>query len=324
MTRKDRLPAYRRAWALQDHRDFAGSAAKLEQHAREHPEDAPEAYSFAANCYVNLWLWSEGTRPDHRDRVVEYCQKALAVDPRSTGALYSLSVVWKKDRPAESEAFAKRAREIQVEDGLVPPPTVRDPVAWDRYWRRQIEDERPDFGPGSHADIRLPIIKHMRSRGFTRILLAGNGLSQEPKLFAAAGLLATALDLSPVATAFARDYASTVHVRLADEERRPGGRADFVAGDLFDPAVLPGPFDVILSRRTWQLMERDEAAVSVFVDRLVKGGLLINHAHNSRSYEEDFERLRRRGLEIAVAPARDEVPAVTGERGTYWELLSSG
>jgi len=48
------------------------------------------------------------------------------------------------------------------------------------------------------------LIKVMNDEGIKRILCAGNGISQEPKALAAAGMDVVALDISPQATEIAK------------------------------------------------------------------------------------------------------------------------
>ena len=59
------------------------------------------------------------------------------------------------------------------------------------------------------------------------------------------------------------------------------GSLSYVTGDLSDPAVCPGPFDVVIERRTVQLFpagERD-AAMDRLAARVGSKALLISHQH---------------------------------------------
>jgi hypothetical protein len=62
-----------------------------------------------------------------------------------------------------------------------------------------------------------------------------------------------------------------------------GGSIAGVIGDLIDPAVCPGPFDVVIERRTVQLFRDDEekhAAMDRLAARLGDRGLLVGHQHS--------------------------------------------
>jgi hypothetical protein len=95
----------------------------------------------------------------------------------------------------------------------------------------------------------------MSEHGLRTILCAGNGVSREPRALAAAGFDVTSLDISPVAVSYAKAHDADSH-RLgyfcSPKLHRPGGRVEFVAGDLLDITVCPGPFDVVIERRTVQ------------------------------------------------------------------------
>jgi hypothetical protein len=101
----------------------------------------------------------------------------------------------------------------------------------------------------------------MREYGLRTVLCVGNGVSQEPKALAAAGFDVTALDLSAVVVRSAAedeaDDARTIDYICSAGTHRPGARVSFVVGDLRDASVCPGPFDVVIERRTVQvLLER--------------------------------------------------------------------
>lgn len=79
---------------------------------------------------------------------------------------------------------------------LFPPTSTSDPSAWDHYWNAQVAH---GLGPplfDMFCDDTL-LVETMRRHGMTRALCAGNGISQEPRALAEAGLQVTALDLSP-------------------------------------------------------------------------------------------------------------------------------
>lgn len=210
---------------------------------------------------------------------------------------------------------------------LPPPGTTQDPSAWDRYWTDQASHGlTPPLFDMFCDDEEL--IRHLAARGMTRVLCVGNGISQEPRALAEAGLQVVALDLSPVASQLAQTWESSD----ADLEQfydpslqRPGGRLEFVAGDLLDPTVSPGPFDVVVERRTLQLFSPEErpAALEALSARLSAGGILLSHCHDGawrppEPREHALEELfRQRGWAIG----RDG--AAPGERAA-WLVLSTG
>jgi hypothetical protein len=167
---------------------------------------------------------------------------------------------------------------------LYPPENPEDAGAWDRYWTNQVSN---GLGPAlfdmfchDHELIRI-----MNNEGMSRILCAGNGISQEPRGLAAAGFEVVALDLSPRALEIAR----TAELPTEDLEHfcnpamlRPGGHVDFVVGDIRDSAVCPGPFDVIIERRTAQLYANRAIAalLNKLEERLDSNGILFSHCHD--------------------------------------------
>jgi SAM-dependent methyltransferase len=169
---------------------------------------------------------------------------------------------------------------------LVPPDDVHDAAAWDRYWTDQITHGLPPQLFDLFSDDR-ELIAFMIDRGFESVLCAGNGMSQEPQAFQAAGFRVTALDLSPVAAQIAQAMKTSENdlSRFVDAESlRPGGSLDYVTGDLLDPAVCPGPFDVIIERRTVQLFRGAEfsQALEALSRRLRSDGLFFSHCHDGR------------------------------------------
>ena len=186
--------------------------------------------------------------------------------------------------PARSPAKPEAELEAAVA-WMCPPDTTSDPVAWDGYWGDERTWELAAFNDAFSHDEAL--VAALRAHGLATVLCVGNGGSQEPRALAWAGFQVTALDLSPLATEVARHLepppehlARLVGARAA----RPGGSATFVAGDLMDPAVCPGPYDVVLERRTLQLFAEAEraAAVRAVADRLAARGVFVSHTHDGR------------------------------------------
>jgi SAM-dependent methyltransferase len=167
---------------------------------------------------------------------------------------------------------------------LIPPDDVRDAAAWDRYWTDQITHGVPLQMFDLFCDDR-ELIAFMVDRGFHSVLCVGNGISQEPEALRAAGFRVTALDLSPVAAQIAQAIETSEDglSHIADaESHRPGGSLDYVTADLLDPAVCPGPFDVIIERRTVQLFRNAEfgEALDALSRRLRPDGLFFSQCHD--------------------------------------------
>jgi SAM-dependent methyltransferase len=167
---------------------------------------------------------------------------------------------------------------------MFPPEDVRDVAAWDRYWDAQIAHEVSPVMGDMFSDDR-PLIPYMKSRGFRSILCAGNGVSQEPRALAAAGYEVTALDHSQVATKLAQALQPTAEyldIFVDASSRNSEEDATYVAGDLFDPDCAPGPFDVIIERRTLQLHRGADfdRALQALITRLRPDGLLFSQAHD--------------------------------------------
>ena len=146
-------------------------------------------------------------------------------------------------------------------------------------------------------------------------MCAGNGLSGEALSLTLLGFNVTALDISTVPSeeiagslrrpehpvhgipGFSIDDTNVVSYRDAgtvDPERCPpihqsadhlprgGGSLSFVTGDLVNPQVCSGPFDVVIERRTVQLFppeERRLPAVQRLVARLAHRGLFVSQQH---------------------------------------------
>lgn len=201
------------------------------------------------------------------------------------------------------------------EAGLLNPPRdVRDPRGWDDYWTNQIAVGALDqgFADMMSSDPGLPAL--LARRGAQTILCAGNGLSDEALSLALFGFHVTALDISVVAAEVLgralRSPDHPVHAipgfvigddntvtflhsgpidaelcphmhRSADHAPRGGGALSFITGDLMDPDVCGGPFDVVIERRTLQLFPRDEqiSACGRLVGRLAERGLFVSHEH---------------------------------------------
>ena len=200
---------------------------------------------------------------------------------------------------------------------LNPPRDVRDRSAWDAYWRAQIEVGAigQGFADMMSSDTALPGL--LTRRGSRTILCAGNGLSSEALSLALLGFRVTALDISAVpAQAIGRTLRNPEHPvhrvpgfrivddnavtidgdgpidaelcpaihRSADRAPQRGGALTFVTGDVMDPVVCPGPFDVVIERRTLQLFPDSDqvSALGCLIARLADTGVFVSHQHQGR------------------------------------------
>jgi hypothetical protein len=207
-------------------------------------------------------------------------------------------------------------------------PGCRDPQGWDHYWRSEIEAGamQQAFADMMSSDPSLPGL--LTRRGARTILCAGNGLSTEALALALLGFRVTALDISAltaqvmggmlrnpdhpvrridgvgiddentVTFAFAGplnpELCPAIHRRVAHAPRG-GGALAFVTGDLMNPDVCPGPFDVVVERRTVQLFPRQEKSLALesLVGRLPERGVFVSHQHQGWEIWPAEDALRR-------------------------------
>jgi hypothetical protein len=164
----------------------------------------------------------------------------------------------------------------------------------------------------------------MRRECWQSVLCVGNGLSGEAAALADAGFAVTALDRSPFAVAHAPPAAPEsppFAAYFGQACSRAGGSLRVVHGDLFDPQVCPGPFDVIIERRTLQLWSRLEPVVdgddcdrglAAVTARLADASLFVSHQHigcwrPGQSRQHFAQRwLAARGFPIALDAAPSE------------------
>jgi hypothetical protein len=169
---------------------------------------------------------------------------------------------------------------------LIPPHNTADPAAWDEYWTNQLTH---GIGPALYdmfSDDR-ELLAAMRGLQIQTILCAGSGVSLEPCALAAASFRVIALDNSPQALAIAQARpAGPEHLEifLDEQSHKAGGNVAYVVGDLFDPAIAPGPFDVIIERRTLQnyVEPAFSQLLAALIARLSPEGIFLTHCHDSR------------------------------------------
>ena len=167
------------------------------------------------------------------------------------------------------------------------PSDLQDGAAWDTYWENHL---KVGFGPPLF-DMLIhdqDLVGVMRTANLSTVLCVGNGMSMEPRALAAAGFAVTALDVAPRVTSFASrvplddEYIARL---IGEAGQRPGGHASFVTGDVFDAAVCPGPYDVVIERRTAQNYAADDrigAFLAGTARRLANRGVFVSHAHDAR------------------------------------------
>jgi hypothetical protein len=208
-----------------------------------------------------------------------------------------------------------KAAAAGYEDGsLFPPRDVHDSAAWDQYWRAHLEVGAFEqaFNDWMSSDPQL--VGLLNSRGARTILCAGNGLSSEASSLALHGFDVVALDISAVPEELRRtklehpehparripgfavrsdgvwtfgradpidpELCPPMH-KSADRPNRGGGSLSVVTGDLTNPVLCPGPFDVVIERRTVQLFPEAErmAALERLLARLADRGTFVSHEH---------------------------------------------
>jgi hypothetical protein len=192
------------------------------------------------------------------------------------------------------------------------------------------------------SDESLP--EFLVGRRARTILCAGNGFSYEAIALAILGFEVTALDLSRMPTemieATLRDpqhpLRQVVGFSLREDgawtlERpvdpalgapmhksvgfppRAGGSLILATGDLMDPEICRGPFDVVIERRTVQLFREGERqeALDHLTRRLATPGTFVTHQHdggwrpgNPRQHHAE-EWLRSNGFEFPTTRERE-------------------
>jgi len=184
---------------------------------------------------------------------------------------------------------------------------MQDARFWDAWWDDCIS--KGEAGRFMFPMLEAPLVKHaggyydvansnalrmdvMAQFGLRKILCAGSGISQEPRALAQAGFDVTALDLSPKALAVASAFEPRADDRLSfcGGVQRPGGQLNFVVGSILDLTVCPGPFDVIIERRTIsRFREQDRStALQALAERLGKVGIFLSHCNDSYRKSEKW------------------------------------
>jgi SAM-dependent methyltransferase len=195
--------------------------------------------------------------------------------------------------------YAPRDSRGEPLEGYEPPPprprrSMTDSATWDEFWTDQMTSGVAGFVDLFCRDGRL--IDAMRANRFKTILCVGSGISQEPKALGLAGFDVTVLDISPLAIKVAQEWDVPDEILHKLIEGRQAGRRRrirFVTGDLLDASLCPGPFDVVLERKTLQLYSDEDrpAAMRALAARLATPGIFFSHSHrnfaSSVSREDD-------------------------------------
>lgn len=168
-------------------------------------------------------------------------------------------------------------------DWLFPPSTVVDSTAWDRYWQDQLSHGTAGFVHLFVHDGEL--VDAMRANGLKTVLCVGNGISQEPRALAWAGFEVTSLDISPFAAKVASEAAPPddfLAMLVGGRPSGPNGLLKFVVGDVCDAACCPGPFDVVIERKTLQLWPEAKrpSAMQAVANRLAARGIFFSQSHD--------------------------------------------
>ena len=228
----------------------------------------------------------------------------------STGRNPSLS-------PDFERAWATRWLEALESGRLSPPRDVHDAAGWDTYWTNQLEVGPADLALSDLMSSDAKLIDLFTIRAVRMVLCVGNGLSTEALSLAMHGFHVTALDISAVASGtlsgalqhpehhaacipgfslrngsfvfgdsgpIPAELCPKIH-QTASHRPQAGGTLTFVTGDLVAPDICPGPFDVVIERRTVQLFPEEERshALTRLVSRLAERGVFVSHHHDGRA-----------------------------------------
>lgn len=203
------------------------------------------------------------------------------------------------------------------------------------------------------------LVARLKRRSVRNILCVGNGLSSESYTLALYGFDVTVLDVSAVPRAvFASIVASPDHAfqkisgftargeaevtfeshgpidpelcppmhRSVDHPPKSGGSLRYVTGSLLDSDACPGPFDVVIERRTVQLFRPEErpGALERLANRLGGTGMLISHEHQGgwRPHQSRLhyaaEWAKQNGFETRFDPAAETATRLA------WLFFSTG
>ncbi len=193
--------------------------------------------------------------------------------------------------------FSKSAEPNQKSKGdirkdlkwMFPPSDPHSANGWDLFWKNQFEHDVAGF-----CDLMVhshQLVEAAQRLNLKAVLYVGPGASLEPFALARAGFAVTALDISPVVGRLGKWMLEHAAVTDEDCERflsrnsfRDGGTVEYVVGDLFDQAICPGPYDVIVERKTIQDYPESDQIIAVqrLLQRLAPAGIYLAHCHDNR------------------------------------------
>jgi hypothetical protein len=243
------------------------------------------------------------------------------------GMFSFLRKLFRRERPGAGSI--ELAAWDDIDSWLFPPDDMHNPALWDQYWYNQVSH---GLGPPLF-DMFISdetLIEVMSEHRLQRVLCAGNGISQEPRLLAAAGFEVTALDSSPLALRIADTWQREEAIAgngIAGALQSSEHHASFVVGDVLNPEVCPGPYDLIIERRTLQLFSETERglALDALLSRLQPEGVILSHCHDgswrppAKPFHPVKALLRDKGVTIWSGPPD---PKPRGKVG--WIEMSTG
>lgn len=163
---------------------------------------------------------------------------------------------------------------------------VDNPVEyWSKYWQSRISGNNAD-GKFFYFEITDDIVPVLRKLGLRKILCVGNGVSLEPLALAYAGFDVDVIDISQEAIDFISNYKlseSDIKRFYTQDQQQPGGTINYIVGDFTDRSICPGPYDVIITRRTLQYFTRSNflGVLDLLIEKLTDEGIFVNHTHNA-------------------------------------------
>jgi hypothetical protein len=134
---------------------------------------------------------------------------------------------------------------------------------WEKYYAALIrKDSYLDEAKwtGSIAFDRLPqFVEELKSNGFSKVWVAGCGVSLMPKLLAKGGLNVHATDISPTAIAFQQNNDDPKVAALIQKSEVPTSESGSLTAEVHDftQPYLENYFDFVINVKAIQGFERD-------------------------------------------------------------------
>jgi Methyltransferase domain len=266
--------------------------------------------NFALHFFPGAGIYVHVVRIDVRESpiaaLLRFCKQIGWV---AEAEWHSADSVGKRNRPslacpAQQNTQGQGPGVNQTDGDAKPYNSSPDAAYWDQWWNDLLSDGRAlpymfpiiespmvlhqgNYYAVAHSDDLL--ISVMVEHGLRTILCAGSGISMEPRALAEAGFNVTALDVSPTALRVVEGIElgpNGVRHFCGSGAHRTGGHVDFVVGSLLDMTVCPGPFDVVIERRTVQRFEENDrpAALRALAGRLGEIGILLSHCNDNQYF----------------------------------------